>query len=234
MMKPQKPSHRSRSSWLLVLAWLAFSVSSTALAAIGQQFDYAALHKTWQGIGELDGARYVRARLRLVGPDLAKAPKPIQLTIRTLQADIPLAVDADGVFELPVSAQLIAENPQVWSNVPPNLRKLEVTATVGVEAGGQREFTYRLLGEMRAELAEQMRQRGFLRRLFSPDVRGARIHFADTGKHSAVVTTDQGNVAFQGGSDGSISLPLDESWMARGYKVTLNAVPQRITLELER
>lgn len=235
MMNPEKPSCRSHLSAFLVLLWLLLSLGSTgAAAAIGQQFDYAALLKTWQGIGELEGARYVRTRLRLSGADFDKIPQPVELTIRTLQTDIAIPVDAEGVFELPVTAQLIAENPQVWSNVPPTLRRLEVTATIVVEAAGPREFSYRLLGDMRAELTDLMRQRGFLRRLFSPDVRGVRIHFAGTARQSAVVATDQGNVSFQSGRNGEIALPLDEGWIERNHKVTLSAVADRITLDLDR
>lgn len=235
MMNPKKLSCRSHSSALLLLAWLLLSLGSMrATAAIGLQFDYAALLKTWQGIGELEGARYVRTRLRLSGADFEKVPQPIELTIRTLQADIAMPVDAEGVFELPVTPQLIAENPQVWSNVPPTLRRLEVSATIVVEAAGLREFSYGLLGEMRAELANLMGQRGFLRRLFSPEVRGVRIHFAGSGRQSAQVATERGSVSFQSGRDGTIALPLDDAWIARNHKVTLSAVANRITLDLER
>lgn len=219
---------------MLLLIWLLFSQQAFPATEVMRQYDYATLLRLHQSVEVPPAARYVRARLQLQGSDLDKAPRPLRLTIKTLMQDIVLPVDGRNVFELPVNRALIDENPQVWTNIPASLRRIEIAATVRVEAAGQREFGYALLGAMRDEFSALVRGQGFLSRMSSPDVRGARIQFADTAAQTAVVAADARNVTFRSDADGTILLPLDNGWIARDVQVRLSAAPDRIELELER
>lgn len=216
---------------LLILILIVLPAHSKPATLV---LEYKELYRAFERIGVIEGQRFARTRLRVEGPPITRAKGAVELTIKALERDIPLQVARDGSFDAPFSTALRDENPQIWTNLPADDDRVGFVASLYMEAPGQREFSYRLIGEMRAELSQLLKQRGFMSRLFSPAVRGVRVHFEGKARNVAIVATREGDVQFTSEADGSIDLPISDGWISAQYPVRLSAMPSKIELVLDR
>jgi hypothetical protein len=214
----------------LPYALIALLCTAPMAQAQKVQFDYRKLDSIQQDLRPVSGSRYLKPGLRLNGPGFLRSTQAIELTVKTLEADITLRVDPNGNFDLPSSARLREENPQIWSNIESSTGEVKVEPSLRIEAPARQQFDYQLIAAMREEFNQS---RGMVSRFFSPSLRGVIIDFGTPGQFSADVDANGIIRKYQSEDSGYLRLPANDQLIGARATVQLSAMPVAIRLEME-
>ena len=199
-----------------------------AVAAAERSIAYADMYGMLSRIAQLQGGKYFKASATLSSADPSVATAEITLVIRGRQGAIPVPVAADGSIEFPLRDDLLAENPPVFTNVPPG--KLSMNVGIRVEAPPQQRFRYGLMVEMHDEAKAMIAKQGMLARMLAPDFEGLQIRFAKGSKATATVESTGAHQRFEANAEGLIEIPDRRAWRSANPFVQLSEMPLGIGL----
>src|SRR5687767_1858355 len=101
-----------------------------AAAAAERSIPYADLHGMFARVAQLQGGQYFKAVTTLSSADPSIATQDISLVIRARAGEIRVPIAADGSARFPLREDLLAENPPVFTNVPPGKLSMDVSIQV--------------------------------------------------------------------------------------------------------
>jgi hypothetical protein len=214
---------------LLVTSLLAITSAASA-APTGVRVDYLELKNDLAELGSLPNARYVRyvGRVQFRGNESKRA----ELMLRTVAEDIAIEVSADGTFELPQSAALERENPQIWTNLS-EAENPRFEAVLEARATPQRDFTFDMVQGMREEIEQLGGRRNLLGQLQKPKVEALSIEFGANVQAEVRVVSGSNSERFLPDSTGVVQLPLRSAWLSGATNVSISTLPRIVRLKLE-
>jgi hypothetical protein len=158
---------------------------------------------------------------------------------------LPIAVDADGHFTLPVDQALKDEDPMVVANQPKGSMQMSVTWQIIAPTAKDLHYSQLMLGVQ--QYNEAMHRQGFIASLLAPKAEGLLLIYLDGGHH-LVMHAAGGDKTIPSksyqelgdavkGIDMSgmptattlIYLPMDETLLKQDPAVTLDALPDAVS-----
>lgn len=216
----------TRKTAFLFVAITACTVGAT-LASDTKTFSYERFGEVAAQVAAASKYDQLLVRVKLTVADGSIAPDKLVFTIPHPAGDIVLRPAADGVVELPYSAELKARNPMVATNVPADL-KLKMSVDVQLRPPPQATFPYALLARGVAQANALVKEQAGAMSWFAPSV--TRLLVKCGSDCSAMLSGATARIA--AGKDGTIALPLVEKPEA-ALMVTLSRPAQSIMPVME-
>jgi hypothetical protein len=221
------PRMRSFQRKLASLA-LLLGLPAASLAA-DRSIPYKDMHAVFERLTRLQGGRYFKATAKLTSAEPSIANADIRLLIRSRSGNIPVPVAADGSVTFPVRPELLAENPDVMTNVPQG--KLSMGLSMSVQAEPAERFRYQLGEDMRSEASETIARQGLMARMMLPDFDDFVIQFEKGRPAHATIEAKGGPVRLEADAEGRVVLPRRRDWKRENPFIQLSTMPQSISLQ---
>jgi hypothetical protein len=155
----------------------------------------------------------------------AEGPQvPVTLTIVAAAGRIVVVPGADGLSELPVRADLLAENPVVLTSVPEPV-KTRVSLELGPRLPPERSFSYAELMRSVEQANRAIKSAAGVFSFAAPRMKGLVLQFpAGDPPATARLGGPEGRV-LSADAAGRLQLPLDDKLLASNPGVVLSARP---------
>lgn len=218
---------RKRLETILCCGLAALTLLAATVAP-GRTIPYADLYRVFARVARLQGGKYVRAHLALrsLAPEVPN--DQIRLVVRSQHGELPVAIAAGGRADFPLTSELLAENPPVFTNVPEG--KLTLSVEMRVEAVPAARFRYALGDEMREEVRSAVARQGMIARMMLPDFEDFVISFPPGQPASATVELAAGPHRLAADAEGNILLPDRRDWRRENPFIQLSGEPLRLWL----
>lgn len=161
-------------------------------------------------------------------------PSDIHATIESKSGKIPLTLESDGAFVLPMRDDLLAENPWIVTDQPRGTMAVDWKGGLAPRLVRQMTNTIHYASVM-GPLQQCDRVQETMRSAFPGAPRliasGLEIIFAPpAGTNFIVIRAREGNRRIQERSDGSAIIPLDSELLAEDPLVMFSSPPRRVGL----
>jgi hypothetical protein len=216
-------SRRWTQFWMLALVGLGLAM--TAYSDDQARIPYnlvCEIQRSQAKVSQTHTNLQIVLRIRSTQPEVT--PGDVRVYIDSKDGAIPVKLDGEGNFSVPIRDSLVAENPWLIVNQPKGTMKLEWNVgIVGIHPTNG--MHYRELMQPLVEvqsIAQEMAQGGS-----KLSIRGLKLVFAKDKETTVVIHSKHGDRVFKTSLNHSLIVPMEKALMDEDPQIVLPAEPER-------
>lgn len=154
-------------------------------------------------------------------------PTSVVFVIDSRQQQVAVRADALGVYSLPVTPELLAEDPQILVDLPPEV-KLAVSVVLRPAPIENTHLSYVDLMKSVPQTNALIKRHAGALSLFVPKMKTLTLKFPTSSQQQLSIASASGAVVLSTNRNGEITVPFDETLFAADPPVVITAIPESV------
>jgi len=154
-------------------------------------------------------------------------PTPVVFVVDSRPQPVTVRADVHGVYNLPVTPELLAEDPQILVDLPPAV-KLAVSLELRPAPIGNTHLSYVDLMKSVAQTNALIKRQAGSLSIFAPRMKALKLKFASSSPQQLSIASASGAMVLTTNHDGEITVPFDQALYTADPPVVITAIPESV------
>jgi hypothetical protein len=152
---------------------------------------------------------------------------PVVFVIDSRPQPVTVRADVHGVYSLPVTPELLAEDPQILVDLPPAV-KLAVSLELRPAPIGSTHLSYADLMKSVAQTNALIKRQAGRLSIFAPRMKTLTLKFASSSPQQLSIASASGAMVLSTNDNGEITVPFDQALYTADPPVVITAIRESV------